>query len=104
MGDDGGECGKTQAVVHEKGGGEENRGVVAILLHIEEAVCDNLGDVVRGTGIRESLGGVDREVGGVQGVREVENRDDEPVPEQERDHGVRLSPPLKKRSEPFPWV
>lgn len=97
MSDDGGECGKAQAVVHEEGSGKENGGVAAILLSIEEAVRNDLGNVVRGTGICEGLRGVDRQEGGVPSVGEVDDWDDEPVPEQERNHGVRLSPPLENR-------
>ena len=94
-----GEGGEAQAVVDDERRGEEDGGVGAVLLHIEDTVRNDLGNVVRDTSVRVSLRGGDRHVGGVPSVREVEDRDDEPEPEQERNHGVHLGPPLERQSE-----
>ena len=97
--DDSGEGGETQAIVHDERYRKEDGRIVAVLLHIEEAVCNDLHNVVRGTGVRVGLESGGREVGTVPGVREVHDRDDEPEPEEERNHGVHLGPPLKRLSE-----
>ena len=96
VGDDGGESGEAQTIVHHECRREEDGGVVAVLLHIEETVRNDLHGIVRLAGVRVSLSGGDREVGGIPGVREVDDRDDEPKPEEERNHGVQLGPPLKR--------
>jgi len=95
----GGERGETQAVVDDESRGEEDGGVVAVLLHIEEAVGDDFESVEWETSVRVSLGGGNREIGGVPRVCEVDDWGDEPEPEQERNHGVHLGPPLRRWSE-----
>jgi len=78
----GGERGEAQTVVDDKRRGEEDWGVVAVLLHIEEAVRNDFERVEWETGVRVSLGGGNWEVGGVPAVCEVDDWDDEPEPEQ----------------------
>jgi len=95
MGNNGGESGKAQAVVDDERGGEEDGGVVTVLLYIEETIRNDLESIVWDTGIRISLDGGDREVGSVPSVGEIEDWDDDPEPEEERNHGVHLGPPLK---------
>ena len=99
VGDNGGESGEAQTIVDDKRRGEEDGRVGAVLLHIEETVRDDFEGVEWETGVRVSLRGGNREVGGVPCVREVDDWDDEPEPEQERNHGVYLGPPLEKQSE-----
>ena len=101
MSNNGGERGETQAVVDDERRGEEDRGVVAVLLHIEEAIRYDFESVEWETSVRVGLRGGNREIGGVPCVCEVDDWGDEPEPEQERHHGVRLGPPLERRSEMF---
>ena len=100
MGDDGGESGKVESVIEGETEGEEDGGVVAVFLRIENAVGEDLENIEWGASVRVGLTGSDREVGRVQSVGEVQDGDDKPEPEQERYYGVHLGPPLERRSGP----
>ena len=63
VGDNCSDSGEAQAVVDCERRGEEDGGVVAVFLHVEETVGNDLDNVVWLAGVRIGLSGDDREVG-----------------------------------------